>query len=224
MLATKSALIPRSSTRRRKYAQSWCETGYWELKQHSGCVSNWGAIAGQNRPPGSCITITTEEAMEIRKQVYDLTPDDFVRSPIWEFALDEEGVDGQDEATVRPLDAKFSPNFSEGGFIVKARFVLADGSSMSGYLTPAKSSELDLGRVQPAIVTEKGQVSFWCGMVEPNKEYIDTSYKILDKQPAEIFPLFFSSDFPQAAENVEGMIPGFIVLLDFETEATKVVL
>ena len=38
----------------------------------------------------------------IRKQVYELRPEDFVTASIWEFALDEEGAPGQDEATVRP--------------------------------------------------------------------------------------------------------------------------
>ena len=38
----------------------------------------------------------------IRKQVFDLRPEDFASTPIWEFALDEEGASGQDEATVRP--------------------------------------------------------------------------------------------------------------------------
>ena len=37
-----------------------------------------------------------------RKQVYELANSDFIRCPVWEFALDEEGAEGQDEATVRP--------------------------------------------------------------------------------------------------------------------------
>jgi hypothetical protein len=37
--------------------------------------------------------------MKIRKQVYELTTDDLELSPIWEFAADEEGEEGQDEAT-----------------------------------------------------------------------------------------------------------------------------
>ncbi len=40
----------------------------------------------------------------IRKQVYELTVDDLDRHPVWEFALDEEGEEGQDEATVRPYE------------------------------------------------------------------------------------------------------------------------
>jgi hypothetical protein len=38
--------------------------------------------------------------MKTRKQVYDLTRENLSKFPIWEFALDEEGDEGQDEATV----------------------------------------------------------------------------------------------------------------------------
>jgi hypothetical protein len=40
-------------------------------------------------------------ADRIRKQVYELLPIDLESFPIWEHALDEEGVPSQDEATVR---------------------------------------------------------------------------------------------------------------------------
>jgi hypothetical protein len=43
----------------------------------------------------------------VRKQVYDLTLADFDVAPVWEFASDEEGVAGQDEATVRPYEVSF---------------------------------------------------------------------------------------------------------------------
>src|SRR5687767_8162143 len=39
------------------------------------------------------------QAMRVRKQVYELTLDDFDKFPVWEFRLEE---DGKDESTVRP--------------------------------------------------------------------------------------------------------------------------
>jgi hypothetical protein len=42
--------------------------------------------------------------MKLRKQVYDLTTEDLDFAPIWEYAHDEEGEEGQDEATVRPVE------------------------------------------------------------------------------------------------------------------------
>ena len=52
--------------------------------------------------------------MKIRKQVYELTVDDFTEFPVWEFALDEEGEENQDEATVRPSTAPLPLDCSDG--------------------------------------------------------------------------------------------------------------
>ena len=41
---------------------------------------------------------------QTRKQVYLLSAEDFKSYPIWEFCLDEEGMEGQDEATVKPSE------------------------------------------------------------------------------------------------------------------------
>jgi hypothetical protein len=46
---------------------------------------------------------TSTTKMNFRKQVYELTVEDLRQHPVWEFALDEEGEEGQDEATVRPF-------------------------------------------------------------------------------------------------------------------------
>jgi len=42
-------------------------------------------------------SITEVKAARIRKQVYELTLDDLSRFPIWEFSLDSEAEEGQDE-------------------------------------------------------------------------------------------------------------------------------
>jgi hypothetical protein len=55
---------------------------------------------------------------------------DMRRFPIGEFASDEEG---QDEATVRPFDVSGALDRSDGMFVVRARFTLADGTQMLGY-------------------------------------------------------------------------------------------
>jgi hypothetical protein len=56
--------------------------------------------------------------MLIRKQVYDLRLEDFERHPVWEFALDEEGEEGQDEATVRPYSVAGPADSAEGTLVV----------------------------------------------------------------------------------------------------------
>src|SRR6266511_2765069 len=87
----------------------------------------------------------------IRKQVYDLTPDDLAGTPIWEFALDEEGLAGQDEATVKPRPDLERADVDEGLLVIRAEFASADGPLFDGYVSP--QHEAQLGWIQPTIVT-----------------------------------------------------------------------
>ena len=70
----------------------------------------------------------------MRKQVYDLTTADLNASPAWEFALDEETVPGQDEATVRPYEIGNQPVPAGGMFVVRSTFTLANRAQLAGYL------------------------------------------------------------------------------------------
>jgi hypothetical protein len=151
----------------------------------------------------------------VRKQVYELSIADLVRSPAWEFALDEEDVDGQDEATVRPYRSNGDLDPEGGGqFVVLASFVLADGSRMQGYLTPSPDGA-DLGSIHPCIVTSLGQVAFWCGRIEPTSEQLAADYARLGKiTSAQVFPIQFRSEVPLLSGPIAGKIPGFLVLGD----------
>jgi len=147
---------------------------------------------------------------EIRKQVYELTLYDISRFPIWEFALDEEGENGQDELTVRPYFFSGSLDLNKGIFIVKADFKLADDTLMVGYITPPEKSDKSLGSIQPVIITEKGQVSFWKGNKKPSNKLISESYKHLGKQKNNVFPIHFKSSLSISTINIEGVIRGFL--------------
>ena len=59
--------------------------------------------------------------MPVRKQVYELTMQDLERFAVWEFALDEEGNEGQDEATVRPWELAAPLDPAQGMFVVRDR-------------------------------------------------------------------------------------------------------
>src|SRR6266496_1196789 len=142
--------------------------------------------------------------MKIRKQVYELTLSDFKEFPVWEFALDEEGEEGQDEATVRPFGLKVPLDPSEGMFVVQAEFLLADGTKMQGYLSPAPQNEL--GHLQPIIITKTDQISFWSGIRRPSQESINSSYNSLGKSPEQIFPLVFKTNVDLLGGTIEGVI------------------
>jgi hypothetical protein len=152
----------------------------------------------------------TGDDMETRRQVYDLTLVDMKRSPVWEFALDEEGKEGQDEATVRPY--RFAPplNPNDGMFIVQADFALADGTLMEGYLTPPAQGVGDIRTFQPVIITEQGQVVFWYGILEPDTETVSQNYRVLGKNAPQVFPIRFRSAVEILGGPIEGDLQGFL--------------
>jgi len=151
--------------------------------------------------------------MDIRKQVYELTRQDLDRFAVWEFALDEEGDPGQDEATVKPrpdLDPGVEPE--DGLFVVRAEFKAADGSAFEGFVTPEPNG--DLGAIQPSVVTSQGHVSFWFGGVKPEAQVIEQSYAILGAERGELFPITFRTSVPVNGKPMEGDVPAFMYLDD----------
>lgn len=160
----------------------------------------------------------------IRKQVYELTPEDLIRHAVWEFALDEEGEDSQDEATVRPYQPDGLLDPGDGMFIVRARLELADGTQLRGYLTPPVQGDSGLGTLQPVVVIPGGQLSFWCGMLAPEPVHVASSYALLGKALAsEVFPVRFESEVQLVGGSIAGEVPGFVVLEDFKTMRTRIV-
>jgi hypothetical protein len=66
-----------------------------------------------------------------RKPIDQITVADLVDFPIWEFCLDEEGVEGMDETWVRPLAAAAVPNEAYS-LSVAAKFETASGLRVNG--------------------------------------------------------------------------------------------
>ena len=156
-----------------------------------------------------------------RKQVYELTLDDLSKFPVWEFRLDKDGAQGQDEATVRPFTASGPLDPADRMFVVRAVFTLADGSRMHGYFTPPVRGHDSIGTLQPIIVTERGQVRFWCGTAEPDSKRLAHSYELLGKDAKRVFPLRFESEVDLVNGPARGSLPGFLVLEDFQTRKTR---
>jgi hypothetical protein len=118
-------------------------------------------------------------AETVRKQSYDLRPGDLEQSPIWEYALDEEGEPGEDEATVRPRPDLTVADPGDGIFVARAEFIAHDGTRYDGYVSP--STEREFGFIQPTIVTDEGQVSFWYGAFAPKPGALEGDYKLLER-------------------------------------------
>ena len=68
-----------------------------------------------------------------RKPIDQITVPDLVDFPIWEFCLDEEGVEGMDETWVRPLVAAAVPNGAYS-LSVAAEFETASGLRVNGLI------------------------------------------------------------------------------------------
>ena len=173
------------------------------------------------KPPPAC---GGSQGLRTRKQVYELTLHDLSTFPVWEFRLDEKGEEGRDESTVRPY-AAFGPlEATDRMFVVRAVFTLADGSKMQGYFTPPGRGDASIGILQPIIVTDRGQVRFWCGTTAPGLKRLAHSYELLGKEAKHVFPLQFESEVELAGGPVRGSVPGFLVLEDFQTRRTRTVI
>jgi hypothetical protein len=151
-------------------------------------------------------------APEIRKPVNHLTLEDLAMASVWEFVVDD---DGEGATTVQPREILGELDATQGQFIVRARFRLADRTFVDGYLMPRPYEDADLSRTQPVIVTPRGHVGFWWGRVEPLEHQVAESYRRLAKSaPGEVFPIYFLSMVPLRTGAVSGSIPGFVTLTD----------
>lgn len=158
--------------------------------------------------------------MKIRRQVYELTPEDLDKHPAWEFALDEEGEEGQDEATVRPIERDGPVDPGYGMCIVRTSFTLNDDTEYSGFLSPQIPDMPNLfplegddgsSATQPSIVTSNGHLMFWYGILNPTPDVITNNYRILGgKTSKEVFPIRFCTDIAITTGPVEGEIKGFM--------------
>ncbi len=144
---------------------------------------------------------------KVHKQVYELTPEDLERCPVWEFASDEEDVEGQDEATVRPRPDLSAPLPREGMLVVKTRFIARDGSEFIGHCTPGPENEP--GFLQPSIACGSTQVGFWFGRAQPTRKELAGYYKALGKKAGELFPLKFEAVLRTPGYFDSGVIPAF---------------
>jgi hypothetical protein len=153
----------------------------------------------------------TESGSRIRKQVYELTAKDFLDYRIWEFCSDEEEVEGQDEATVRPTDKTELTDELSGACVVAANVRFADGSLGTGYLYNCEDN--NIGCVQPNLLTETGQINFWLGgllFVANAAEKVQLGYGRIGKTKDAAFPLSFESTANVNGRALRVVVDGFM--------------
>lgn len=154
----------------------------------------------------------------IRKDAGEISIEDLRSHPSWEFCFDEEGIEGQDECTMRPFKGVRSKLRASDDCSVACTFQAANGRSFLGWIElgsrqlssiwhlnpelfvesiPEQFAEDPLINSIPTIVTK---TSSRCGvcLALPNPKRFSTSkmrpimnlaYKILAIEPDELFPL-----------------------------------
>jgi hypothetical protein len=156
------------------------------------------------------------QTKKIRIQDFNLSLQDIMLYPAWEYALDEESLDGQDERTVRPYLARPPLNPDDAYLIVRASFVLADGTHFKGMLKPYRLgaprilSTILPYDLLPTLVTEDGKVEFCYGANKPNYDVIEDNYQKLRKKPSEVFPVKVNSDIDVMNSVTQCELNGFM--------------
>lgn len=123
---------------------------------------------------------------DARKPIGQLTLHDLDAFPVWEFAIDEEGVDGQAETWVRPVVANTVPK-GLYSLSVACDFRTASGKCFGGFVDVTTARGVELGG---AVMLVEGDRAFL-----PDVEYWDPSddrkavASALDLPEAEVFPL-----------------------------------
>lgn len=157
--------------------------------------------------------------MRIRIQDYNPTFSDLISYPAWEYALDEEGVAGQDERTVRPYLAPPPLELSGVYLLVRASFVMVGGTNFKGYIKPVQTNWINQGDFMsaalpydfnPTIVLGREHISFQYGMKKPTREEMQRVYGFLGKKSNEISPIKFNADIKVQNCVCEGELDGFM--------------
>jgi len=157
-------------------------------------------------------------------QFADLTSAHFDQHPVWascqSFDYGEPWYDDTDEETFRPSNTDLPVSPSDGMYLVRADFVLADGTSLVGFLTPAieDGSSNALGTIQPQMYLPSGErMSFWLGMFGNPNDQATTLYSALGRAAGAIFPIRFRAPEALATGVTAGAIDGFYTVPDGRT-------
>jgi hypothetical protein len=147
----------------------------------------------------------------VLKQFGKLKAADFRSFPVWI------GCHGSDDdtpwydetneetfrASIDPLP--ITPNSAL--YLVSAEFTLADGTSLSGFVTPALDNNLQT--IQPHVFVGASQFGFWGGVIGVSADSRTKFYEALHKSAAQVFPMSFVAAAGLVKPQTSGVIGGF---------------
>ena len=137
------------------------------------------------------------------------------------FDCDEPWYAETDEETFRPWDGPLPVSPNDGMYLVRASFVLADGTPLDGFFTPPIThvgGERSLGEIQPHIFLDAGErVGFWLGMFAQPAVACEQLYARLGKSADAVFPISFAVSQDLARDMPPVEIRGFYLVPDGRT-------
>jgi hypothetical protein len=129
-----------------------------------------------------------EASLQTRKPIEALTPEDLDAFTIWEFALDKEEDEQQDETWVRPLDRSTIPR-EASSLSVAADFITADGTRFVGIVGLSTDGGLEIASA--SLLAEGAYI--YAGHGEKTSiRYKTSAASELGMPPRAIYPLRFT--------------------------------
>ena len=134
--------------------------------------------------------------MRTWKRIGELNNEDLIECSVWVFeyeldskAAEESGIvngEGDRDGFVAKRESSSPLTDNDELFIVRSKFVLADGSTHYGFSCPIDGDGLDYA--QPVIISSQGHINLWNDNA-PLEAEPQAACRKLGKKVAEIFPL-----------------------------------
>lgn len=133
----------------------------------------------------------------ILRQFLELKPEDFATYPIWIGChvadYDAPWHDDTDEETFRPWLGTRPIDQSDETLLVRAEVKMADGSKLSGFLTPSVDPS-DVSSSQPHVFVGERAFGFWSGILDTATEDASAFQQAIGSDIAQILPINFTVD------------------------------
>jgi len=130
------------------------------------------------------------------KEIYDLTEEDFEKSPYWMFYS---GKDSEYDPFVTLIPQTHEDYDSSSVRLIKGKYVLNNGKELNGFMYEDTTHE------DHTLFYGKNVISTWYGIKEPSDEELGAIYSYINFQPESVFPIKYST----INQEYDGSIEGF---------------
>ena len=159
-----------------------------------------------------------------RREVHELTAAELREHPAWWFPPPDGHLTGPDLGTVMPADAGAADatgacEFPAGRWLLRAEFVLDDGTALDGHVTYVAGETSDATTQEPTLCTPRGQVPLWHGVVVPDANAVARMLAQIGKPRGAVFPVTWRAVLHPSAHDLSGTADGFLVWQNGRVEA-----